>query len=254
MRIILNADDFGKTHESNLGVTYAMQYGFCSQTSVMVNSNYLDEAIDLAQKYDFMDKVGLHINLFEGTPLSKRIRSLKHYARYDMFDYRPDFTRKYFAREVDIIRDELEAQIQKYLQSGFTSMNIDSHHCAFYDMSVLEALLPLLKKYQFQSMRFIGNSYFNGSAFRNYYGHRWLQKIGDLQIKHPDYSSSVATYTKNLKNKESMLLESNAAEVYVHPVLIGHRLIDDYTGGRHIPESFKACGLDQEIFITSKEI
>ncbi|MBB5183332.1 ChbG/HpnK family deacetylase [Catenisphaera adipataccumulans] len=250
----MNADDFGKTHESNQGVVFALKNGYCSQTSVMVNSNYFDEAVDLAKQYGFMDKVGLHINLFEGTPLSRKIRSLKHYTRYDMFDYRPDFTRKYFAREVEAIQEELEAQIQKYLNAGFSSMNIDSHHCAFYDMSVLMALLPLLKKYHFQSMRFIGNSYFNGSKFRDWYGNRWIQAFGSLEIKHPDYSSSVATFSKNKKKGASILMKSNAAEVYIHPVLIGNRLIDDYTGGKHIVETFHECGLDQMNFITSKEI
>ena len=50
MKIILNADDFGMTHEANLGIEKAMQEGYCSQTSVVANTNYFDEAVEIAQK------------------------------------------------------------------------------------------------------------------------------------------------------------------------------------------------------------
>ena len=70
MKLIVNADDFGKTQESNLGVLKAFQKGYCSQTSIIVNTNYFDEAVQFAKENNLLDKVGLHINLFEGTPLS----------------------------------------------------------------------------------------------------------------------------------------------------------------------------------------
>ncbi|WP_288229265.1 ChbG/HpnK family deacetylase [uncultured Faecalicoccus sp.] len=254
MKLIVNADDFGKTHESNLGVLKAFQKGYCSQTSIIVNTNYFDEAVQFAKENNLLDKVGLHINLFEGTPLSGKIKKLKHYSRYDMFDYRPNFFRKYFAKDILAIREELEAQIQKYMSAGFTLMNIDSHHCAFYDMSVLQALIPLLKKYEFQSMRFIGNSYFNGSFFRDVYGKRWMKKIDTLHLKHPDYSSSVATFQKNMKIKNKDLLNADIAEIYIHPVLIGDYLIDDYTGGNHIAETFKEAGLDTKKLLKINDI
>ena len=155
MKIILNADDFGMTHEANLGIEKAMQEGYCSQTSVVANTNYFDEAVEIAQKHGFMDKVGLHINLFDGTPLTGGIKKLKKYARSDMFDYRPGIIYSHLPFYKDEIGEELEAQIQKYKKAGFSLMNIDSHHCAFYDIPVLFALIPLLKKYRFESVRYI---------------------------------------------------------------------------------------------------
>lgn len=253
MRIILNGDDFGRTHEANLGVDKAFQEGFISQTSVMVNTNYFDEAVKLAKEHGYLDKVGLHINLFEGTPLTGAYKKLKNYAHYDMFDYRPGIKR-YFPMDVEVIQGELEAQIQKYLKAGFCLMNIDSHHCAFYDMPVLTALLPLLEKYGFESVRYIGNSYFNGSIFRNWYGNRWIKKMDVLGLKHPTYSSSVATYYKNKKANAPALMQADAVEVYVHPVLVEGSFIDNFTGGTHLVESFKETGLNQIEFITTKEI
>ena len=48
MKIILNADDFGLTHEANLGIVKAFDEGFCSQASVVTNTNYFDEAVSLS--------------------------------------------------------------------------------------------------------------------------------------------------------------------------------------------------------------
>ncbi len=162
MKIILNADDFGLTHEANLGIAKAFDEGFCSQASVVTNTNYFDEAVSLAEKNDFKHKVGLHINLFDGTPLTSGVKKLKQYARSDLFDYHPDFLHRVTPIYADVIAEELEAQIQKYLSGGFSLMNIDSHHCAFYDIPVLYGLMPLLKKYNFESVRYIGNSFLTG--------------------------------------------------------------------------------------------
>ena len=53
-------------------------------------------------------------------------------------------------------------------------------------------------------------------------------------LRHVNYSSSVATYDKNMKKRSPKLIREKNVEVYVHPVLIGDHLIDNYTGGTHL--------------------
>lgn len=254
MKIILNADDFGMTHEANLGIEKAMREGYCSQTSVAANTNYFDEAVDLAQKHGFMDRVGLHINLFEGTPLTGGMKKLKQYTRSDLFDYRPGKIYSRIPIYADTIGEELEAQIIKYKKAGFGLMNIDSHHCAFYDIPVMYALIPLLKKHQFQSVRYIGNSYFNGNPFREIYGKYWIRTMDKTGLAHTNYSSSVATFRKNREKRNPKLIKETYVEVYVHPVMAGSYFIDNYTGGTHLKESYIQAGLERKNFVTSKEI
>lgn len=254
MKIIMNADDFGLSHEANLGIKQAMQENLCSQTSIVTNSNYYDEAVEIAFKYGFENKVSLHINLFEGTPLSGAIKKLKHYAFYDSFYYKPSMIDNFFQLHKDAIGEELEKQIEKYLNSGFSLKNIDSHHCSFYDWPVLISLVPLLKKYGFRTIRCIGTSFFNGSQYRNLYGKRWFNIVDNSGVRHLNYSSSVSTYKKNKINKSNKLIGQKAIEVYIHPVLIGKYLIDNYTGGNHIKESFADAGLQDEYFISIDEL
>lgn len=254
MKVILNADDFGMTHEANAGIERAMTKGLASQTSVVVNTNYFDEAVEVADRLGFKDRVGLHVNLFEGTPLTGAIKRLRRYAHYDMFRYEPGVLRRYVPLDTDALGEELEAQIQKYLSGGFSLMNIDSHHCAFYDASVLEALIPLLAKYGFRSIRYIGNSYFDGSFVHERYGRRWIRKVDRLNLAHVTYSSSVNTFCRNKAVGNPALMEQEAVEVYVHPVLVTGHLIDNYTGGVHLEEGLARAGLDSSQFITSRDL
>ena len=142
MKIIFNADDFGMTHEANLGIEKAMQEGYCSQTSVVANTNYFDEAVEIAQKHGFMDKVGLHINLFDGTPLTGGIKKLKKYARSDMFDYRPGIIYSHLPFYKDEIGEELEAQIQK---NGTYLLEVDVEPCDDQILGMLSAQQGILK-------------------------------------------------------------------------------------------------------------
>ncbi|EOH93893.1 ChbG/HpnK family deacetylase [Enterococcus pallens] len=250
MRIIVNADDFGLSHEANLGIRLAMEKGICTQTSVVTNSNYFDEAVAIAKEDGFMDKVGLHINLFEGTPLSAKIKKLKHYCYYDSFRYQPPLWTAWFRLFQEELTEELEAQIRKYRAAGFTLYNIDSHHCAFYDFSVLQALLPLLEKYGFKTMRGLGASFNTGNLLRNVYIRRWQHRFNQTQLQTVPYTSSIATYRKNADSLE----EKTVAEIYCHPVLIGDYLIDNFTGGTHLEADLQGLLLEQQELITTKEI
>lgn len=250
MKIIVNADDFGLSHEANLGIQRAMKKGICTQTSIVTNSNYFDEAVAIAKEDGFMDKVGLHINLFEGTPLSGKIKKLKHYCYYDSFCYQPPSWTSWFGLFQAELSEELEAQIRKYVSAGFTLYNIDSHHCAFYDLPVLQALLPLLEKYGFKTMRGLGASFDTGSLMRGVYIRRWQQRFNQTQLQTVPYTSSISTYRKNAARLEKDTL----AEIYCHPVLIGDYLIDNFTGGTHLEASLQGLLLEQQELITAKEI
>ena len=120
--------------------------------------------------------------------------------------------------------------------------------------SVLEALIPLLAKYGFRSIRYIGNSYFDGSFVHERYGRRWIRKVDRLGLAHVTYSSSVNTFCRNKAVGNPALMEQEAVEVYVHPVLVTGHLIDNYTGGVHLEEGLARAGLDSSQFITSRDL
>ena len=65
-RLIVNADDFGRTHSINHAVVRAHREGILTTASLMVNGEAADEAIEQARQNTRLG-VGLHVSLVCGT-------------------------------------------------------------------------------------------------------------------------------------------------------------------------------------------
>ena len=64
-RLIVNADDFGRSRSINTAVIRAHQQGILTAASLMVNEPAFDEAVALAKKNPALG-VGLHLTLLCG--------------------------------------------------------------------------------------------------------------------------------------------------------------------------------------------
>lgn len=166
-KIIINADDFGKSHSINAAIAECFSKGYISSTTLMVNMPYADEAVNIAFQNGFSDKVGLHLNLTEGRYLSKRIESpcLAEGDRFNGLFHSKTMTRLVLPREaVREIYREIQHQMNKYLSYGLTNMHIDSHHHVHTDLPVYIALKNLFAEYKFRSLR-IGRNLIAGGCF-----------------------------------------------------------------------------------------
>ena len=81
MKIIINADDFGLSHDVNLAVVEAFKRGFVTNATIMVNMPGFEEGVALSKENGFFEKTGLHLNFFEGQPLTEDIKSLPLFYR-----------------------------------------------------------------------------------------------------------------------------------------------------------------------------
>src|SRR5712672_1191198 len=73
-KIIVNADDFGMSAEVNRAIVEAFENNVISSTTLMANMPGFDEACELAHRHRLVSKIGLHLNLTSGYPLSSPIR------------------------------------------------------------------------------------------------------------------------------------------------------------------------------------
>src|SRR5829696_971185 len=64
-RLIVNADDFGRSHSINQAVIRAHREGILTTASLMVNEPNFDEAVALAKENPKLG-VGLHLTLILG--------------------------------------------------------------------------------------------------------------------------------------------------------------------------------------------
>lgn len=139
-RLIVNADDFGLAAGVNRGIIEAYRQGIVTSTTLLVNLPAAASAVPLAKRFDGL-KVGLHLNLTLGKPVSdpREVPSL--------VDTRGTFLGNSEAsvsvwQDADI-RRELQAQMTSLLAWGLRPTHVDSHHHIHRHPKVLEAVLDL---------------------------------------------------------------------------------------------------------------
>ena len=230
--MIINADDFGYSHSVNLAVAQCFREGLVNRATILVNMPGTEEAVKLARAENFFDKVGLHINLTRGHPLTEEC------AQSPLCDGNGCFTgvfrlsmlaRLYLRGRIrEAICLEVRAQIRRYLELGFTLMHADSHNFPHTYFSVYTVIQDLLEEYGFRTVRirrklpqkrfslpvFLSTLLFNFALGRLKTGEKWggtTAYFGSVE----DFESS-----DRMKVREDV-------ELMTHPVLQNGVLMDN---------------------------
>lgn len=129
MSVIINGDDFGMTKSCSLAICEAIRRGIITNTTMMANGDYFEQAVLLAKENGFSSKTGVHLNLTEGAPLTEKIKSVTLFVRNGFFhkDYLKN-PRPLTKGEESAVYFELSAQIKRIKLAGINVLNADSHH------------------------------------------------------------------------------------------------------------------------------
>jgi hopanoid biosynthesis associated protein HpnK len=128
-RIIINADDFGLCEGVNQAVAQAHSDGVLTSATIMTNMPYAGEAAEIAKEMPALG-VGVHLNLTEGSPISKET------CLDCLLDADGQFTCSLIKLSLlslaghkvrEAIRTELAAQIQWVIDRGLKPTHLDSH-------------------------------------------------------------------------------------------------------------------------------
>jgi predicted glycoside hydrolase/deacetylase ChbG (UPF0249 family) len=153
-RLIINADDFGYSQETTSGIMEAFQHGLLTNTSLIVNKDNSEEALDFARKADHLG-IGIHFNLDDGEPLCPLDQVYTLVDEQGEFHDGKTFRKRLFSARISLpeIYCELEAQLTKFLSFGIQPSHIDFHHHLHLYHPVLEVALQVAKDYQVRRMR-----------------------------------------------------------------------------------------------------
>lgn len=220
VRAIINADDFGISEDVNDAIRLSFEKGIITNTTLMVNMPYAADAAAMAEREGFLDKVGLHLNLTAGVPLTGTIKSMRTFCD-GKGEFHAGFHRSTKSRlilspaESKAVAEEIEAQIRRYLSFGLPEKHLDSHHHVHTDLSVWKAAEPIFKKYGFKSVR-LGRNMFDvkpgafNRLYKDYYNGR-LKKLGVTTTEFFGSFQDFAGYY-------SQLPDGALAEIMVHPM------------------------------------
>ncbi len=124
-RLIVNADDFGRSSGINRGIIRSRENGIVTSTSLMVRWPAAEEAAEYARRHPTLS-VGLHVDLSEWSYVSNEWRKLYEIVPMD---------------DPDAVEKEIEHQLTLFRKlTGTDPSHLDSHQHVHHDEPVLTAL------------------------------------------------------------------------------------------------------------------
>lgn len=155
-RIIINADDFGLCDGVNEAVVQAHTQGVLTSATIMAYMPAADEAVKIARQLPTLG-VGVHLNLFEGSPVSKDA-SIDCLLNDDgQFTYSP---LKLSVLSIaghkirNAIAAELAAQIQWVIDNGLSPTHLDSHKHIHSFPAIFPIVCRLAREFEIAAIRF----------------------------------------------------------------------------------------------------
>ncbi len=214
-RIIINADDCGKTPAVDSAIGEAILKRKISSTTIMANMDDFDGAVRLYNEYKEIISFGWHINLTEGVPLtqSQLLLDKGFYKEADgLIQFNGEtFWRQYMNKPMrSEIKKELRAQYEKLRDNGIEITHADGHHHIHTAPSMILIMPSLFKELRIKRCRHIMN--YGVSSFSFWGRQIWALPFRFRGIKMPDTLTSFNTYYSN-----SSLRQGATVELECHP-------------------------------------
>lgn len=229
IRVIINADDCGYNPEVNASIDYALSIGAISSTTILANSDYLDEVHKMVERHS-KASFGIHLNLTEGKSLTNPLIFRKRGITDEngVFIHgnskrcpKPD---KILAKA---IYDEWDAQLDLLInKEHFAISHADGHHHCHTWAGLEGILVPLMKKYEIKKAR---NKYYSPSvSLREDIKRsivRYIEPIG-CNIAQLYSTTHYYTYNKALRKAEIRTTDFFEAYDKMAPILKGMAIGD----------------------------
>ena len=254
-RLIVNADDFGYSEAVNGAILHGFESSLVTSTSIMANMPGFDDAVGLAGGHDILvQKVGLHLNLTEGFPLSRTLRACPAFCGEDgrlVYHHdRPLF--RLSRKERAAVYDELRLQLERVLAAGIRPTHLDSHHHVHTEWAIAPLGCRVARTYGIHRIRLTRNM---GPV--QGWGRRWYKKLFNYWflgrhsglVDNTDYFGGVEDMNYFLDTRGERIgggwrigggggRQDLSFEIMVHPRFdLSGRLVD--SDGRDLAEALK---------------
>ena len=180
-RLIVNADDFGRSHSINQTVICAHREGILTTASLMVNEPCLDEAVALARQNPKLG-VGLHLTLLCGhaaLPPEKIPGLVNPRGEFPNNPVGIGF-RYFFNRSLrEPLRAEIHAQFARFHATGLPLDHVNGHLHLHLHPVVFWILMEDAEKLGIQRMRLTRDCF---ARSRRMASGRWFYRISHAAI------------------------------------------------------------------------
>lgn len=180
-RLIVNADDFGRSSSINRAVIEAHRRGILTTASLMVNGETVEEAVSLAKENPKLG-VGLHLSLCCGTS------SLARSEIPDLVDVDQNFSNnaplagfRYFVnrRCHPQLEREITAQFQRFRATGLPLDHVNGHLHFHLHPTVFKIIRLNAHRWGIRQMRLTRDPFFLNVKLA---GGRWFYRLSHAVI------------------------------------------------------------------------
>jgi predicted glycoside hydrolase/deacetylase ChbG (UPF0249 family) len=160
VNVIINADDFGYSHEVNQVILESIEKAVISSTTIMANAPAVQEALQIASSHPQVS-YGIHLNLTEFQPLLANA-DLKSTG---LVDASGNFIGNGFRqlrptpKLLQACYEELSLQMQSLLERGLKPTHLDSHHHIHTVPWLLPVISGLQRRFKLFKLRNTMNVY-----------------------------------------------------------------------------------------------
>ncbi len=231
MKIILSADDFGRSHEMNMAIDYAMRNHMVCSTALLMGSEFTEEAVGLAFAGGYIQNVHCHLNLAPCRRVGNHFIPLNDAYKKSRFCRDGEFasTKYYhadFMKYADIIYQELETQyltFKELTRDRANALHLDFHLYKNLNLPVAAAYDRLIKDYHIQSARFFGEHQREAKE-------SWKRKlVHAAMISHWRHSKAYVCKSSKIEYflaRKEHFEKDRIVELFVHPDYQDGVLID----------------------------
>lgn len=250
VKIIVNADDFGKSIARNRAIDDSFNQGFICSAGVIVTGKHLQEAVDYMMRGGYAGHTHLHVNLSanllhedsEDIPLTDAMKKDPFFCKNGKFaPYKGLPIRISTVFKWKLVYRELVAQYNKFMEvtNGMGNCkHIDFHLWYNLTWPVSIALNVFTRKFNIESVRYIG---LHQKTFR----YKWFRILS----WNPRVKQIPATNIDYYLAKHQSLSHEQLIELYCHPNYKEDLFLDDspsYVGHERQP-MFKQIQMLKEL-------
>lgn len=155
IRVIINADDLGKSSDVNEAIGKALDTRVITSSTILANSTTWSEVHAVVDR-NIHASFGVHLNLTEGRALTSNpvLRAAGIVGEDNVFTNNVRNLPNYSEELLQAVKEEWDAQLDKVINiEGINVSHIDGHHHihTFYPFRYI--LIELLKKYGITKVR-----------------------------------------------------------------------------------------------------
>lgn len=219
MKIILNADDFGKSPERNRAIDESFKKGLIRSAGLIVTGKYLQEAVDFIKEGGYVQNIHLHFNLSanllhegsEDIPLTDAMKKDPFFCVEGKFKNYKGLPKKFNSIcKWKLVYKELVAQYNRFTEVTEGKGNdehVDFHLWYNLTWPVSLALSVFTRRYNIKSVRYIGIHQNHYLRYKLYRFLCWDPRVKYYSATNIDY---FLTYIDSFKGNQIF-------ELYCHP-------------------------------------